>query len=79
MGGLGYGRSRLQESRLWGSRLRDSRLWKSKLWESRLCPSTMKSRSEGKYQKIKRGRKENLGKRLKSKYQDKKMEVKIQE
>ena len=35
MGGLGYGRSRLQESRLWGSRLRESRLW-----ESRLCPST---------------------------------------
>ena len=38
MGGLGYGRSRLQESRLWGSRLRESRLW-----ESRLCPSTIYS------------------------------------
>ena len=35
MGGLGYGRSRLEESRLWESRLRESRLW-----ESRLCPST---------------------------------------
>ena len=42
MGGLGYGRSRLQESRLWGSRLRESRLWESRLWESRLCPSTIK-------------------------------------
>ena len=35
MGGLGYGRSRLQVSRLWGSRLRESRLW-----DSRLCPIT---------------------------------------
>ena len=42
--GLGYGRSRLQESRLWGSRLRES-----KLWESRLCLSTVYSDSFDKF------------------------------